>query len=159
MRHTIVAVVFVAGFVGGLLAAQTQPPSPLPAERVTGIGGIFFKAKDPRALAAWYREKLGVAGRGGAPFSSFDWRDRDDPSRVGTTAWSLFRSDSTYFAPSQASFMIDYRVRDLDRLLAQLRAQGVSVDAKVTEDVTGKFTWLIDPEGNKIELWEPAAGH
>jgi predicted enzyme related to lactoylglutathione lyase len=159
MRASIIAAVFVTGFAGGLLAAaQKQQPPGLPAERVTGIGGVFFKARDPRALGTWYREKLGVATRDGAPFSTFEWREREDSSRLGVTAWSLFRSDSNYFAPSQASFMIDYRVRDLDRMLAQLRALGVAVDSKVTEDANGKFAWVVDPEGNKIELWEPKAG-
>lgn len=160
MRAGVRAVVFVAGFVGGMLAAAQKQELPgLPTERVTGIGGVFFKARDPKALSAWYREKLGVAMRNGAQFSTFEWREREDPSRVGTTAWSLFRSDSNYFAPSQASFMINYRVRDLDRMLAQLRALGVTVESKVTEDFNGKFAWVVDPEGNKIELWEPKAGY
>jgi catechol 2,3-dioxygenase-like lactoylglutathione lyase family enzyme len=160
MRAGIIAVVFVAGFVGGVLAAgQKQELSGLPAERVIGIGGVFFKARDPKALSGWYREKLGVAMRNGSQFSTFDWRERGDPGRVGTTVWSLFRSDSNYFAPSQASFMINYRVRDLDRMLAQLRALGVSVESKVTEDFNGEFAWVVDPEGNKIEFWEPKAGY
>ncbi len=130
------------------------------AERATGIGGVFFKARDPKTLGAWYRDKLGIAMM--APdqqFSIFRWREREDSERVGSTAWALFPSASTYFAPSQATFMIDYRVRDLDRMLAQLRAQGVDVESKVTEDFNGRFAWVVDPEGNKIELWEPKAGH
>jgi len=74
---------------------------------------------------------------------------------VGITVWSLFRSDTDYFAPSQAPFMVNYRVRNLDRMLVQLRATGVSVEAKVVDDFNGRFTWVVDPEGNKIELWEP----
>lgn len=160
MRANIVAAVFMVGFVSGLLAsAQKQESRGLPAERVTGIGGVFFKARDPKALGVWYREKLGLAVTDGAAFSRFEWREREDSGRVGTTAWSLFRSDSKYFAPSQATFMVNYRVRDLDRMLAQLRTLGVGVESKVTEDVTGKFAWVVDPEGNKIELWEPTAGH
>ena len=159
MRVSLIAAVFVVGFVGGLLAAAQKQEAPgLPAERVTGIGGVFFKARDPKALSVWYREKLGVAVRDGAEWSPFQWREREDPGRVGTTVWSLFRSDSKYFAPSQAAFMINYRVRDLDRMLAQLRALGVGVDPKVTEDFNGRFAWVVDPEGNKIELWEPKAG-
>lgn len=160
MRANIITSVFMVGFVSGLLAAAQKPDSAgLPAERVTGIGGVFFKARDPKALGAWYREKLGIAMRDGREFSVFEWRERNDSSRVGTTAWSLFRSDSKYFAPSQATFMVNYRVRDIDRMLAQLRALGVDVESKVSSDFNGKFAWVVDPEGNKIELWEPKAGY
>jgi catechol 2,3-dioxygenase-like lactoylglutathione lyase family enzyme len=150
----------MVGFVSGLLAAGQKQESPgLPAERVTGIGGVFFKARDPKALSVWYREKLGLTLAEAAEFSLFEWRDREDSGRVGTTVWSLFRSDSDYFAPSQATFMINYRVRNLDRMLAQLRALGVSVESKVAEEFNGRFAWVVDPEGNKIELWEPKAGY
>lgn len=160
MRARLIAAVFVVGFVGGLLVAAQKQESPrLPAERVTGIGGVFFKARDPKALSVWYQEKLGVAVRDGAEWSRFEWREREDPGRVGITVWSLFRSDSKYFAPSQATFMINYRVRDLDRMLTQLRALGVGVESKVAEEFNGKFAWVVDPEGNKIELWEPKAGY
>ncbi len=160
MKAHIVAAVFLVGFVSGVLAAAQKPAPPaLPAERVTGIGGVFFKAKDPEALSAWYREKLGVPVTAGAEYSLFEWRERDDPKRAGTTVWSLFSSGTTYFAPSQASFMINYRVRNLDRMLAQLRALGVSVDQKVADDFNGRFAWVMDPEGNRIELWEPKAGY
>jgi predicted enzyme related to lactoylglutathione lyase len=160
MRTNIIAAVFMGGFFSGLLAAAQKPePAGLPAERVTGIGGVFLKARDPKALGAWYRDKLGVAMKGGGAFAVFEWREREDAARVGGTAWSLFRSDSKYFAPSEATFMVDYRVRDLDRMLAQLRALGVEVEAKVTTDVNGKFGWVVDPEGNKVELWEPKAGY
>ena len=159
MRTSLVATVFLAGFVGGLWAAgRGQAPAGLPAERVTGIGGVFFKARDPKALGAWYRDALGVPLRDGGAWSLFEWREREDAGRVGTTVWSLFPSDTTYFAPGQASFMINYRVRDLDRMLAQLRALGGSVDSKVAEEFNGRFAWVVDPEGNKIELWEPKAG-
>jgi catechol 2,3-dioxygenase-like lactoylglutathione lyase family enzyme len=160
VRTSIIAAVFVVGFVGGLLAGAQKQESPgLPAERVTGIGGVFFKARDPKALSAWYREKLGVSLRDGGEWSAFEWRQREDPGRLGTTVWALFRSDSSYFEPSQAAFMINYRVRDLDRMLAQLRALGVGVESRVAEEFNGKFAWLVDPEGNKIELWEPKAGY
>ncbi len=159
MRASIIATVFLAGFAGGLLAAaHTQAPAGLPAERVTGIGGVFFKARDPKALGAWYKEKLGVPLRDDGGWALLQWREREDPERVGTTVWALFPSDTTYFAPGQATFMINYRVRDLDRMLAQLRAQGVAVDSKVADEFNGKFAWVVDPEGNKIELWEPKEG-
>lgn len=122
--------------------------------RVTGMGGVFFKAKDPKALADWYRVHLGlhVEAWGGV---AFRWAD---DSTNGTTAWNLFKEDTTYFAPSTASFMINYRVEDLHALLAALRAEGCNVEDKVDESEFGKFGWVIDPEGNKIELWQPPPG-
>jgi catechol 2,3-dioxygenase-like lactoylglutathione lyase family enzyme len=124
--------------------------------RVTGIGGIFFKSRDPATLQAWYQAHLGV------PLSAdgaviFRWRDaeRDQP---GATVWSPFKHDTTYFAPSAAPFMINYRVDDLRAVLAALRSEGVTVDDKVEESEYGKFGWVMDPEGNRIELWEPPPG-
>lgn len=158
MRASFIAAVFAAGFLGGQIAAQKAPPASLPAERVTGIGGVFFKARDPKALSAWYRYTLGVPMMQGVTFALFPSRERDDPARVSTTVWSLFAADTDYFAPSQAPFMINYRVRDLDRMLAQLRASGVRVETKIAADFNGRFAWAVDPEGNKIELWEPKEG-
>ena len=126
-------------------------------KRVTGIGGVFFKAKDPKALGAWYKAHLGidVQAWGGA---AFDWNGPGNPEGKGTTAWNLFAADTNYFAPSQAPFMINYRVDDLHALLAALRAEGVQVEDKVEESEYGKFGWAVDPEGNKFELWQPPAG-
>ncbi len=126
-------------------------------KRVTGIGGIFFKSRDPKALGEWYRRHLGieVADWGGA---AFRWAGPDNPAGIGSTIWSPFKEDTGYFAPSSASFMINYRVQDLHALLAVLRAEGVQVDEKVEESEFGKFGWVIDPDGNKLELWEPPAG-
>lgn len=125
--------------------------------RVTGIGGIFFKAKDAAALQAWYKRHLGVDVQpwGGA---SFDWTDSDGKPIGGTTAWLITPQDSKQFAPSNASFMVNYRVDDLHALLAALRSEGCSVLDKVDESEFGKFGWVIDPEGNKVELWEPPPG-
>lgn len=125
-------------------------------KRVTGIGGVFFKAKDPKALADWYRTHLGlkVEAWGGA---TFRWAD-GDADGTGVTAWNLFKQDTSYFAPSTASFMINYRVDDLHALLAALRAEGCQVEDKVDESEYGKFGWVIDPEGNKVELWQPPSG-
>lgn len=119
-------------------------------KRVVGIGGVFFKAKDPQALSAWYRDHLGfeLSPWGGAVFKS-------SGDSTEKTAWSLFPADSTYFAPSNQPFMINYRVDDLHALLAALRAEGCDVDAKVDESEYGKFGWVMDPEGNRVELWEP----
>ena len=124
-------------------------------ERVTGIGGIFFKAADPKALGAWYREHLGVdvADWGGAVFQ---WGGPD--SKPGMTIWTPFAQDTTLMAPSAASFMINFRVADLAGLLAALRAEGCNVLDKTDDSEYGKFGWVLDPEGNKVELWEPPAG-
>jgi predicted enzyme related to lactoylglutathione lyase len=125
--------------------------------RVTGIGGVFFKSKDPKALAEWYRAHLGLTIEpwGGAVFK---WASPENPTGTGTTIWSPFAESTTYFAPSNAGFMINFRVADLHALLAQLRREGCGVDDKVQESEFGKFGWVMDPEGNRIELWEPPAG-
>lgn len=122
--------------------------------RVTGIGGIFFKARDPKALGAWYKAHLGmkVEDWGGAQFM---WRRHDAPDQTGVTAWSLFKEDSKYFDPATKPFMVNYIVEDLAAVLAQLRAEGVTVDDKVDESEFGKFGWAMDPEGNRFELWQP----
>ncbi|MGC4087504.1 MAG: VOC family protein [Polyangiaceae bacterium] len=121
-------------------------------ERVLGVGGIFFKAKDPVRLKAWYRDNLGfpVGDAGEAIFPT-----AGDPGPF--LIWSPFPADTKYFEPSQAPFMINLRVKDLHAMLAQLRAAGVAVDDKVQDDEYGKFGWAMDPEGNRIELWEPPA--
>jgi catechol 2,3-dioxygenase-like lactoylglutathione lyase family enzyme len=122
--------------------------------RVTGIGGIFFKAADQKAQIDWYREHLGVevSDEGHAMYW---WREDDDPDKRAYSVWALFPRDTTYFSPGSAPFMINYRVDNLDALLSQLREEGVQVDDRVEESEYGRFGWIIDPEGNRIELWEP----
>jgi predicted enzyme related to lactoylglutathione lyase len=124
--------------------------------RATGIGGVFFKAKDPKALGEWYRTHLGmdVEEWGGV---AFRWSE-DNPNGKGTTIWSPFKDDTSSFAPSTSSFMINFRVEDLHGLLAKLREEGCAVDEKVEESEYGKFGWVMDPEGNKLELWQPPEG-
>ncbi|MGE0227939.1 MAG: VOC family protein [Dehalococcoidia bacterium] len=123
--------------------------------RVLGIGGIFFKSSDPERLRAWYREHLGLPldDWGGVAF-----RAADDPE--GATIWSVFEEDSDYFAPSTARFMVNFRVDDLDAILASLRAAGCDVDDKIEESTFGRFGWVMDPDGHRVELWQapPAAG-
>ncbi len=125
--------------------------------RVTGIGGIFFKARDPDTLREWYRRHLGidVAEWGGA---AFHWHDGRHPDGSGTTVWSIFEATTDYFSPGGASFMINYRVEDLEALLTALRAEGCDVDDRIDRSEQGAFGWVIDPEGNRIELWQPAEG-
>lgn len=117
-------------------------------EKVRGIGGVFFKSKDPKALARWYAEHLGVPLEdwGGAVFKG-----------EGTTVWNAFSADTTYFAPSTAPFMINFRVDNLDAMLAQLRSLGDTVDDKIEDSDFGRFGWVMDPDGNRIELWQPPA--
>jgi predicted enzyme related to lactoylglutathione lyase len=125
-------------------------------KRVTGIGGIFFQANDPTVLAAWYQRHLGIDVQpwGGA---AFDWTDDAGQPVAGTTAWSVFPAGGDQFAPSRAPFMINYRVHDLAALLQALRAEGCNVVDETQDGEYGKFGWVIDPEGNKVELWEPPA--
>lgn len=125
-------------------------------KRVTGIGGIFFKADDADKLREWYAKhlQLPIEGWGG---TAFKWREQEDPKREGYTVWSPFEKDSDYFEPSKKPFMINFRVENLDEVLAQLRAEGVTVDQKSEESELGKFGWIMDPEGNRIELWGPPA--
>lgn len=124
-------------------------------KRVTGIGGIFFKANDPAALGAWYKRHLGIDVQewGGAAFT---WADADGKPVAGTTAWSV--GDGSNFAPGNASFMVNYRVEDLAALLQALRDEGCQVLEETDDSEYGKFGWVIDPEGNKVELWQPPAG-
>jgi predicted enzyme related to lactoylglutathione lyase len=126
-------------------------------KRVTGIGGVFFKSKDPKALGEWYRTHLGleVEEWGGV---AFHWVTPDNPSGTGTTIWNPFPQDTKYFAPSGASFMINFRVQDLHSLLEVLRNEGCQVDTKIEESEYGKFGWVHDPEGNRVELWQPPPG-
>lgn len=125
--------------------------------RVTGVGGIFFKAKDAPSLRAWYKEHLGinVHAYGGA---AFDWTDAEGKPVGGTTAWLIAPQETKQFAPSTASFMVNYRVADLLGLMKALKDEGCNVLEKIDESEYGKFGWVIDPEGNKVELWEPPEG-
>jgi predicted enzyme related to lactoylglutathione lyase len=126
-------------------------------KRVTGIGGIFFKAKDPEGMRAWYKTHLGVDVQdwGGAAFS---WSGDDGKPTGGSTIWSISAMDSSTYAPSSAPFMINYRVADVDALLAALREEGCNVVGDSEDSEYGKFGWVLDPEGNKVELWQPPPG-
>jgi len=126
-------------------------------KRVTGIGGIFFKAKDAGALRAWYQKHLGIDVQewGGA---ALRWTDADGKPTPGTTIWTVADASDDYFAPSSSAFMVNYRVADLRSLLEALRAEGCNVLEKTDDSEYGKFGWVIDPEGNKVEPWEPPPG-
>ena len=123
-------------------------------KRVVGIGGVFIKSKNPEELRAWYKKHLGLEfdDYGSVTFGCPE--DEADRSKA-QTVWSLFPTDTKYFDPSTASFMINYRVDDLKALLEQLRSEGVAVEEHTEEFDYGRFGWVMDPEGNRIELWEP----
>jgi predicted enzyme related to lactoylglutathione lyase len=118
-------------------------------ERVTGIGGVFFKARDPAALAAWYRDHLGLPVEPDQTYTMLVAAADDK------TVWSTFPQTTSYFGSGDASLMINYRVADLDAMLAQLRAAGAQVDERIDDYDYGRFGWAHDPEGNRFELWEP----
>lgn len=124
--------------------------------RVTGIGGVFFKSSgDHKALAAWYQKYLGLKFEewGGALLR---WPD-DKAGDGGVTVWHTAAKDSKWFSPGNSSFMINYRVDNLDEMLSQMRAGGVEIVGDPQSDDNGKFAWVMDPDGNKVELWEPKA--
>ncbi len=123
-------------------------------KRVTGLGGFFFKSQDPNRLYKWYQQHLGINREPDGSGAMFHWREAEDPTKTGLTVWSIFPHDTKYFEPSQAPFMMNFRVENLQELLQALREEGVQVD-KVEEYDYGKFAWITDPEGNRIELWEP----
>lgn len=136
-------------------------------QKVTGIGGVFFRAKDPAKLGAWYREHLGMPVDEHWNGCQFEWRDLKDPKKTGATAWSAFKADTDYFGKRKKSakgaaggvqgHMINYRVADLKKMLAQLKKAGVWIDPASSTKATefGKFAWIKDGEGNRVELWEP----
>jgi predicted enzyme related to lactoylglutathione lyase len=123
--------------------------------RVTGIGGVFIRSKDHKALSAWYAEHLGIelAPWGGAKLK---WSD-EVPAGTGATAWGTFPKETTYFGDAGQQVMINYRVDDLDALLAKLAAAGVWIDPKRQDEGFGKFAWIRDLDGNRVELWQPVA--
>ncbi|HEY9024633.1 MAG TPA: VOC family protein [Burkholderiaceae bacterium] len=141
-------------YLGTLVAAGAALAAPEPTPgHVTGVGGVFFKAKDPKALAAWYRDVLGMPVQpwGGAALRY------DAPGHPPAAAWSAFAASTSYFAPSTSDFMVNYAVDDLDALLKRLRDKGVAVLKQVDDDANGRFAWILDPDGNKVELWQPRA--
>jgi predicted enzyme related to lactoylglutathione lyase len=123
-------------------------------KRVTGLGGMFFKTRDPKATLAWYRTHLGIESSewGGC---AFQWREKEQADEIGYTVWSTFPEDTNHFAPGDQSFMVNNRVADLTGLLSALKAEGVEVVGEMEQHENGKFAWILDPDGRKIELWEP----
>lgn len=122
-------------------------------KRVNSIGGIFFKCKDPDKIKEWYSKNLGL--NNDKYGTSFEWRQADDNSKKGFTAWSPFKDDTKYFDPSTKEFMINYRVENIEWLVEELKKEGVTVVDEIETYEYGKFVHILDPENNKIELWEP----
>jgi predicted enzyme related to lactoylglutathione lyase len=133
-----------------IMTSTSQAATVESAGRITGVGGVFFKAKDPKALAAWYRDVLGLPLEpwGGAMLRY------DAPKHPPALIWNAFPASTKYFAPSTSAFMINYAVDNMDAFLARLREKGVGI-LKRADDENGHFAWIVDPEGNKLELWEP----
>jgi len=126
-------------------------PSDQSPGRILGIGGVFFKSPQHKQLSAWYRDTMGIP----SDQYGFKWRSAEDPSKEHLTAWSIFAATSDYMAPSQAPFMFNYIVDNMDAFLEKLSAAGVRIDPKRQDEDYGRFAWVFDPDGNKIELWEP----
>ncbi|MCU0439375.1 MAG: VOC family protein [Raineya sp.] len=122
-------------------------------KRVTGLGGIFFKTKNPQQTKEWYQKHLGLPINDYG--ASFEWRDAENPEKKGSTEWSPFKEDTQYFAPSQKDFMINYRVEDIEALVEVLKFEGVTILDEIETYDYGKFVHILDLDGNKIELWQP----
>lgn len=146
---------FLAAFaVTCMLALMPNEPRAEPAGHITGVGGIFFKSKDPKALTAWYRDVLGlkIETWGGAALPT------DAPGHPPVVVWSAFPAATDYMAPSSREFMVNFAVDDLDAVIARLKAHGVAILKRDdTSDPSGRFAWIVDPDGTKIELWQPKA--
>jgi predicted enzyme related to lactoylglutathione lyase len=145
---------FCLGFAFKTIIAKQNNSNTTKMKKVTGIGGIFFKCKDPQKMNEWYKTHLGFdTGQYG---TNFEWRQAADPTKKGSTQWSPFAETTKYFEPSTKDFMINYRVENLEALVAQLKAEGVTIVDKIEASDYGKFVHIMDVEGNKVELWEPA---
>jgi predicted enzyme related to lactoylglutathione lyase len=147
-----IATSFLTGFAFKTVLT-TQNNQTQKMKKVTGIGGVFFKCKDPNKTKEWYNKHLGIdAGQYGG---NFEWRHADDPNKKGSTAWNPFPDKTKYFEPSTKEFMINYRVENLEALVEELKKEGVTIVDKIETYDYGKFIHILDLEGNKIELWEP----
>src|SRR5690242_18008488 len=147
------------GSRGGQQVQSTQPEkSQAPAKteqrgRILGIGGVFFKSANRDQMREWYSKHLGITDKGQG--ATLPWRQQDDPQKEHVTVWSIFPATTKYLDPSPAPFMINYIVDDMDALLDRLKAEGVKIDDKRMNESYGKFAWIYDSDGNKIELWQP----
>ncbi|HMU46928.1 MAG TPA: VOC family protein [Chitinophagaceae bacterium] len=155
-RTTLIILLTTASFLSGftiktIISNNKNELSKM--KKVTGIGGIFFKCKDPKAINEWYQKHLGFET---TPYgTNFEWRQAEDSTKKGLTVWNPFAETTKYFDPSTKEFMINYRVENLEALIEELKKEGVTIVDKMETYDYGKFVHILDPEGNKIELWEP----
>lgn len=153
MKKIFFAVCILAAFLSGFAFKAVTEKESDALKRVTGIGGIFFKSKDPKKMREWYKEHLGFEVNEYG--SVFEWYQGADNSKKGFSQWSPFSEKTKYFQPSEKDFMINYRVHDLEKLVEQLKKENVTILDKIETYDYGKFVHIMDIEGNKIELWEP----
>jgi predicted enzyme related to lactoylglutathione lyase len=147
-----VAASFCVGFACKTIISH-QTNNSVNMKKVTGIGGIFFKCKDPKKMTEWYHTHLGLTTN---PYgATFEWYEADDSTKKGQTQWTPFSETTKYFQPSEKDFMINYRVANLEALVEELKKEGVTIVDKIETYDYGKFVHILDMEGNKIELWEP----
>lgn len=152
-KNLLLIIAFVITFGLGFAFKSIISPNPNNPKKVTGIGGIFFKCKDPKKMRAWYAANLGlITNNYGAVF---EWRQGADTTKKGFTQWSPFKETTKYFEPSAKDYMINYRVENLDALVAQLKKDSVTITDTIEKTDYGKFIHIMDIEGNKLELWEP----
>ncbi|WP_312846702.1 VOC family protein [Chryseobacterium oranimense] len=153
MKKLIFALCILASFMLGFAFKSATEKNSDDLKRVTGIGGIFFKCKDPKKMRDWYKDHLGLStNEYGAVF---EWYQGSDNSKKGFSQWSPFSDKTKYFQPSEKDFMINYRVQNLEKLVEQLKKENVTIVDKIETYEYGKFVHIMDIEGNKIELWEP----
>src|SRR5215472_2322024 len=152
------SLLLLASSIGGQEVQSPQPEKsnpPVKVEqrgRIIGIGGVFFKSDNRDQMREWYSKHLGFTDKGEV---MLPWREHDDPQKEHVTVWSVFPSSTKYFDPGHAPFMINYIVDDMDALLDRLKQEGVKIDPKRMDESYGRFAWIYDPDGNKIELWQP----
>lgn len=148
----LISASFLSGFAFKTILTEGENETPK-LKKVTGIGGIFFKCKDPKKLKEWYKTNLGLNTNDYG--AVFEWRQGADTTQKGFTQWSPFKETTNYFAPSTKDFMINYRVENLEALLVELKKNGVTITDSIEAVEYGKFVHILDLEGNKLELWEP----
>ena len=147
----VIAASFCFGFAFKTIISKQSKQTAM--KKATGIGGIFFKCKDPRAMTEWYQKHLGLNTN---PYgATFEWYEGDNSTKKGQTQWTPFKETTKYFEPSTKDFMINYRVENLEALVEELKNEGVTIVDKIETYDYGKFVHILDAEGNKVELWEP----
>lgn len=153
-KTAMMALAFIATFgFGFVVQKMAQKQTNTTMKKVTGIGGIFFKCKDPNKTKEWYKTHLGLNTNDYG--ANFEWREEFDSTKKGSTAWSPFKENTTYFGNSGQAFMINYRVENLEQLVDELKKEGVTIVDSIASYDYGKFVHILDGDGNQVELWEP----